>query len=234
MKLSFSNKLYLYLGLVTVCGMIGVLTVYFINEHNNNGAIKYGENFKVTYIEGTNIRNSYEQYMKNASVFWSNMLDEKQEIKIQVSTISDSWNVLAKGGPFSETNLKGGGVIYFNKNASAFNWTDVAKHEMGHVLGIGTNQKWKNAIITLGEDKYLNSAVFPRTYQVYVTEYNGQMGHIPLNRGGGHFSEEIFDTELMTPYSEALGVRQPATKLTLTALKELGWKINLDNSETKN
>lgn len=234
MKISFGNKLYLYFVVLIVCGMLGVLAVYFVNENNNNGAVNYGENFRVTYVGGATVRNSYEQYVKNASLFWSSMLSEKQEIKISVSTINESWNILAKGGPFSENNLKGGGIIYFNKNASAFNWNDVAKHEMGHVLGIGTNQKWKNAIINLEGDKFLNSAVFPRTNQVYLMEFGGSMGHIPLSQGGGHFSEEIFDTELMTPYSESLNVRQPATKLTLMALKELGWEVDLNKAENKN
>ena len=39
-----------------------------------------------------------------------------------------------------------------------------------------------------------------------------------MGESGGHFRENIFTTELMTPYSNE-GQDQPATDLTLTALK---------------
>ena len=234
MKLSYYKQIYLIFTLLVGISLIAILVnyAYFVEDSKTN--VRYGANFKVKYLAGETIKNSHEQYIKNASEFWSEILNEDLVLDIQVSMIDEQNNILAKGGPFDSNNLRSGGIIYFNKNARSSNWTDVTKHEIGHILGIGTNNKWRNAIITVDDKKYLNSAVFPRTYMIYRQEYSGTLGYIPLNSNGSHFSEEIFDTELMTPYAELPNVRQPVTNLTLNALKELGWRVNMDKAEEKN
>ncbi len=132
-------------------------------------------------------------------------------------------------------NIRGGGDITINLNATAMRWADVLKHEIAHVMGIGLAYTWTNAVIRNENGVFLRSTSFPETYQIYVDEYGGSnpSNHIPLGDSGGHFDESIFTTELMTPYSNE-GQNQPATDLTLSALATLGWDIDLTKAEERN
>ena len=100
-------------------------------------------------------------------------------------------------------------------------------------MGIGLHYTWTDAIIRNENGVFLRSTTFPETYEIYRDDYGGTFNHIPLGDSGGHFKESIFTTELMTPYSNE-GKDQPATDLTLTALKTLGWNIDLSKSEERN
>ena len=53
---------------------------------------------------------------------------------------------------------------------------------------------------------------------------------IPLGDQGGHFEENTFGRELMTPFLNDGGL-QPATKLTLNVLKTIGWKIDITKAQ---
>ena len=239
----------LIIGLVVIGGIVGAAVALSGGGGGSSGggggvfggsavSAQYGQIFSVTYNDGQQSKDTYESYIRDALAFWENILDETETINVSVNIISDTPTTLATGGPYSTTNLKGGGVINFNRNASAYNWVDVTKHEFGHAMGMGLNQKWGANVITQGGSRYLDAAGFPETYQVYVDHYlnEGEDGgdKIPLSEYGGHFSEEVFDTELMTPYAEGPGVTQPTTLLTLTALKELGWNVDLTKAEPKN
>ena len=55
---------------------------------------------------------------------------------------------------------------------------------------------------------------------------------VPLDRSDlSHWDETRFDAELMTPYAEGSGIAMPASVLTLSALRDLGWRINLAAAE---
>ena len=63
------------------------------------------------------MKERFGENIENASNFWSNILNEEESIRIDVMEESNSSNILARAGPFSSANLKGGGTIYFNNNA---------------------------------------------------------------------------------------------------------------------
>ena len=223
-----------------VLTIVVAVVVYFIVSKNDKNTQPIQENlgnFLVSYSGNSlnsseEIKNNYHNHVKEATDFWNDMLIENTKIKLTISTFSEQGNdfgiVLAKAGPYSIFDLKGGGNLYINLSAGSRNWTDVIKHEIGHVMGIGLNVYWTSSII----NGSLDGRKFPISLQEYKDSYGGDENTtlIPLSSGRGHFSEEIFDRELMTPYSDAPDP-QPVTKLTLGALKSMGWDVDLNKSE---
>jgi Leishmanolysin len=112
--------------------------------------------------------------------------------------------------------------------------TDVIIHEMGHALGIGTLWSANSLVVGGGTDHPLY--IGPNA----AAEYGQLRGHgipqaVPLeNTGGpgtrdGHWSEEVFDNELMTGLIVAAG--NPLSRLTVASLQDLGYTVNLDAAE---
>tara|TARA_R110001632_G_scaffold112261_4_gene223285 strand:- start:1599 stop:2369 length:771 start_codon:yes stop_codon:yes gene_type:complete len=229
---TYGNKWIWFVMVVLV--VVGVAVGLSISLTNNESVTSNFNGFEVEYQNGTLVSN-FNSYMESATSFWNNILNEPNDIRIQVKEESIESNILARARPFSSTNLKGGGIIYFNSNASYHDWDFVTKHELGHIFGIGSNQKWNNNIFQVDGKYYLSRLDFSETYQIYTDQFQGTSPGTPIGDARGHFDEDIFDTELMTPIAEAKGIHQPITLLTLTALKELGWgNIDLTQAEPFN
>ena len=229
------------LGMILIIGVIvGIgVAVYFGLKDDNSGGItntqNFGQNFRVTYYntEGTNIQDGFSSYLEQAMNYWEDKIDEDIRLDLDVRAAPlDDRRILAYGSMNDRSNIRGGGDITINLNAVAQRWEDVLKHELAHVMGIGLHYTWTDAIIRNENGVFLRSTTFPETYEIYRDDYSGTFNHIPLGDSGGHFKESIFTTELMTPYSNE-GQDQPATDLTLTALKRLGWDVDLSKSEER-
>lgn len=108
----------------------------------------------------------------------------------------------------------------------------VVLHEMGHVLGISSSL-WsvKRLVTGLGTTNPVYTG--PKA----LAEYNKLLSiptatSVPLeNTGGGgtagsHWRESIFDTELMTGYSEQGGIPMPISRVTVGALEDLGYTVD--------
>ncbi|MEZ5844293.1 MAG: Calx-beta domain-containing protein [Hyphomicrobiaceae bacterium] len=113
-------------------------------------------------------------------------------------------------------------------------WTNVILHEMGHVLGIGT--LWEYMGLKA-------SGSFNYTGANALAEYrlvSGQPGAtvVPLETGGGpgtaggHWSEAVFDAELMTGYVEASGVSMPLSTVTVGSLHDMGYTVDYNAADT--
>eukprot|EP00924_Labyrinthula_sp_SR-Ha-C_P009133 snap_masked-scaffold_2-processed-gene-13.29-mRNA-1 protein AED:1.00 eAED:1.00 QI:0/-1/0/0/-1/1/1/0/416 len=114
---------------------------------------------------------------------------------------------------------------------------EVIRHEMGHVLGIGT--LWDSSIV-----QNLCTRFNPcNNDPVYVGEHGregfyelGGMGDLPLADEGTsasanvHFKESVFKTELMTPVLSN-GIN-PLSMLSVKSLMDLGYRINVDSAES--
>ena len=108
----------------------------------------------------------------------------------------------------------------------------VILHEMGHVLGVGTF--WKN--YKCGMECENGNRVYSCTNA--VEEYKKLMNTSAIlllqNETCSHWSESAFaspdSSELMTPYFEAYKY-QPITKVSLGALKDLGYSVNMDAAD---
>jgi hypothetical protein len=110
--------------------------------------------------------------------------------------------------------------------------TAVIMHEMGHVLGLGT----------LWDTSYFDFVNYKRggyTGENALQEYRRLSGdssatYVPLETGGGrgtayyHWSEDVFDDELMTGYVNG---DMPISRVTIGALEDLGYTVSYAQAE---
>ncbi|GBG30202.1 Leishmanolysin-like [Hondaea fermentalgiana] len=111
---------------------------------------------------------------------------------------------------------------------------EVITHEMGHVLGFGT--LWSSEDLTSGSSSIV---------------YNGENGvdgyalvggpssatSVPVQSTGGsgtkgaHWSESTFSNELMTGTLNS-GKSNPLSKMTVSSLKDLGYKVKVSKAQS--
>src|SRR5215217_4959992 len=111
---------------------------------------------------------------------------------------------------------------------------DVIFHEMGHVIGIGTN--WRN--LGLLEGAGTANPVFRG--QNAMREFADLIGAdeptpVPVaNRGGqgtrdAHWREEVFANELMTGFLDVGS--NPVSRVTVASVQDLGYEVDFDAAE---
>jgi hypothetical protein len=149
-----------------------------------------------------------------------------------------------------------GGKVKINSGSSTINTRRLAElnanptylkgvmiHEFAHVLGFGglwqpVDYTASNGVASKVGNNFvdLTTATYQaNSYAGWV--YGGLVGQattavIPLDRLSlSHWDEGVFDTEMMTPISELLGVAVPVSALTLAALRDLGWQVNMGAAE---
>jgi hypothetical protein len=149
-----------------------------------------------------------------------------------------------------------GGKVKINSGSSTINTRRLAElnanpsylkgvmiHEFAHVLGFGglwqtVDYTASNGVVSKVGNSFvdLTTATYQaNSYAGWV--YGGLVGQatataIPLDRLSlSHWDEGVFDTEMMTPISELLGVATPVSALTLAALRDLGWQVNMGAAE---
>jgi len=107
--------------------------------------------------------------------------------------------------------------------------TAVIAHEIGHVLGFGA--LWQQAMLLTGA-----GTADPRfTGAGAVAQWHGLggTGDVPVEDQGGqgtvdsHLRESVFGNELMTGFSEPVGVAQPLSRVTVAAMGDLGYTVSL-------
>lgn len=112
---------------------------------------------------------------------------------------------------------------------------DVISHEMGHVIGVSV-LTWihKELVVDLG------SANPGFTGPLAMHEYARLRGRrktvpVPIENTGGmgtratHWRDSVFGNELMTSYIASSG--NPLSRLTVAALKDVGYDVNFDAAE---
>jgi hypothetical protein len=105
-------------------------------------------------------------------------------------------------------------------------------HEMGHVLGFGT--LWSGLRVGTATD----SSSFTGVNAVEAWRALGGQGNVPLETTGGsgtrdsHWSEAVFDREVMTGFSEAIGVFQPLSRVTIASMADLGYTVDMDVADS--
>lgn len=201
------------------------------NDNNNNfiGSTTIGK-FKNNYYGSAK---DYESAITEASDRWSNYITEDVTIPINYRTFNNpTSSTLASASMNDSNNIRAGGTININigRNSPVAGWDDVIEHEICHALGLPGATKWQNAILQSGDNYFLKASDFPETATAYNTILGGS-GNIPLQSGGAHWDESVFGIELMTP-EIGTEVELKTTLLTLTAMKELGWSIDLSHAES--
>jgi hypothetical protein len=103
-------------------------------------------------------------------------------------------------------------------------------HEIGHVLGFGTIWQQKGLIAGAGT----GSPRFTGTNakNAYNALFGTSATSVPLENTGGaatietHWRESIFGDEQMTGFSEAAGVPEPLSSVTVAQFQDLGYTVN--------
>lgn len=191
---------------------------------------------------------SYLTYFQQARTFWENVITadlpdsggiDDVRISATIVSIDGSGGILGSAGP---TTLRGGsnlpitGTMQFD-SADMANMVangsllGVIKHEMGHVLGLGS--LWATFGFNTTPGQYTGA----QALAAYKTAVGGNPGatFVPLedNGGGGtanvHWEEDIFTSELMTGFAN--GTLQLST-ITIGALEDLGYTVNYGAAET--
>lgn len=162
-------------------------------------------------------------------------------IAASVTSIDGIGNVLGEAGPTGIRSTATGGLPYSGEMAfdsadvtgliSSGTFLDVVVHEMLHVLGFGT--LWDSFNLVNASGQYIGENA--------VAAYRSLTGnnaatYVPLETGGGagtaysHWSENIFNTEIMTGYAESSG-NMPLSILTVAALEDLGYSVDYTAAE---
>jgi len=194
---------------------------------------------------------TYQSYFDNAAATWESIITgdlpdvndprlgliDDLRIDAAVTDIDGAGGILGQAGPRSlraGTNLPVLGMMQFDSAdlagmVSKGILQDVIEHEMGHVLGIGT--LWQMMGLKSG---------FNYTGANAIREYSTLLGtsatSVPLETtggpgtAGGHWSEAIFVTELMTGYAQN-SPPMPLSRMTIGSLQDMGYVVNYGSAE---
>lgn len=115
---------------------------------------------------------------------------------------------------------------------------DTITHEIGHVLGIGTN--WSFLTNQLIADKTTPTPTYTGTHGVAAWHALGGTGNVPVHPDDpsttaddgtalGHWDETTFGDELMT--GRLTGLVRPLSSLTIASLRDLGYTVDMTKAE---
>lgn len=238
MEIGLKGKI--LLSILFIALIVGIILVATIGGSNNGGdgdsdtQIAPGLVGKFIYESGSGVSSDYEKDIQAALKTWDTIINDDVKINVSFYSYSSNDDTLAFAFMNDEDDIYGGGVVYINTyNKAETSMENILEHEIGHVIGIGTSKKWDDA----NNSTVLDKNLFPEAYNFYK-DWAGKNGKdlnssgVPLGSKGYHWAEEVFDTELMTPFSEKKGVDLPISGLTLYALKDIGWNVDVSKAET--
>jgi len=104
---------------------------------------------------------------------------------------------------------------------------DIVWHEIGHTMGIGT--LWSSLLTGSG-------TVAPRFAGTAATAewlaLSGLTDGVPVQPAvQGHWDEAWLDSEIMTPFTEGSAVRLAISRVTIAALADLAWTVDLATAD---
>ncbi len=209
-------------------------------------------NLVLDFGAGTEALNqSAKDAIVSAAKFWESVITERsaitqfKDLTIKVLGAQDVVTTLATGAPLVSTRndslfLVGGEVNLNTLRFDIFNsdpnyLRSIMIHEMAHTLGFGTI--WEPITFpTLG--KSIGRSLINRSTQTYngntyvgyaYGDLLGQFGTglaVPIDDVFAHWRESVFDAELMTTFAELRGEAMPVSAMTLSSLRDLGWRVN--------
>lgn len=197
------------------------------------------------------LNQSARDAIASAARFWEEVIPERsaitqfKDLTVNILGAADIASNLASGAPLVSTSngnlfLVGGEAILNTVRFDLFNrdpnyLRSVMLHEFAHALGFGTI--WEPLTFpTLNQT--IGRSLVNRTTQTYngntyagfaYGELLGQVGQglaVPIDEVYAHWSESVFKQEIMTPFAEPNGTVMPVSTLTLSSLRDLGWRVN--------
>ena len=162
-----------------------------------------------------------------------------------MTTIDGPGGILGGAGPCIERNSSHltsvGGMQFEFVDLSTLRVTNrlvpVITHEMGHVLGLYKFRYSDLGLITdLGSpDPIFTGAGVMGIWPTFAIAYAGRL--VPLHNADGqgsadsHWRESVLGDELMTPFVAAAGVPMPLSRLTIAALDDIGYTVDLSKAD---
>lgn len=158
-----------------------------------------------------------------------------------ITSIDGPGGVLAQAG-VCYTRTTGGlpvaGLLQFDSaDVNSFATSDlrnIALHEMGHELGIGTIWRAKGVLRGLRT----SNPTFTGTNAINAWVSSGGLGNVPVeNTGGsgtrnGHWRDSVLKTEILTGYYSA-GFN-PLSAITIGSLQDVGYAVNYGAADAFN
>lgn len=110
----------------------------------------------------------------------------------------------------------------------------VVEHEMGHVLGLGT--LWEqNGLVSKNNNGTWFYTGNNALNQYRIMSGNASKTYIPVESStgspgsdGSHWAENVFGTELMTPFSSGT---MPISRITVGSLADLGYAVDMTRAD---
>lgn len=233
-----------FIFLFFLIASILAISVFYLTSQKGTTEISTGNfnSFLGNEVIEQNI--NLKNYIIEAQNKVSKIITEEVEIPLTIRSYSLEENVIAQASMYNKYNVRAGGLIVVNSSISLSDpsrWTNIIVHEILHVLGVGTSDKWDDSVVTIGSEKFLDRELFPhsaRTYDNLIRRglISGNIGSpIPLSDGndsypdgGAHLDEIIFDTEVMTPIADQINV---ISSLSIAILEDLGFEVSYSENE---
>ena len=167
-------------------------------------------------------------------------VDLIDDLLVYVHLINEESQTLARAGPcYWNGRLPNYGNIQVNLRhlemmTSNDALTEVMIHEMAHVLGVGT--LWRDRakeLLRPSRQHCENSSLEPHLERTFVGaaavnqfQALGGAGAPPLSQGCGHWKQEVFGDESLTP-ARTIGPddHTPLSRVTLGSLADLGYQV---------
>ncbi|MEF2279581.1 leishmanolysin-related zinc metalloendopeptidase [Deinococcus sp. YIM 134068] len=154
-------------------------------------------------------------------------------------TIDGPGGTLAQSGPCSVRSSNGlttySTLVFDTADLTQFSsqLADIAVHELGHSLGIGTLWQRFGLVSGIGT----SNPVYRGTNGVReYRAFGGTLSTVPVeNTGGsgtagGHWRETTFKNELMTGYLNS-GVKNPLSRLSVGTLQDMGYAVTYTTAD---
>ena len=220
-----------------------IVSFFILNNKEETVEISSG-NFN-SFIGSSIIKEHYDlkNYIIQAQNKVSQIITEDIEIPLTIRRYNLGEGIIAQAKMNNKYNVRAGGTIVINtiRLEDPSRWVNIIVHEIFHVLGIGTSDKWEDSVITVDNEKYLDCGLFPHSCRQYNNLIrrgivSGVLGsQIPLSDendsfpdGGAHLDEIIFDMEVMTPVADKVNV---ISSLSIAMLEDLGFEVDYTQNE---
>ncbi|EYB66883.1 zinc metalloendopeptidase [Deinococcus phoenicis] len=150
------------------------------------------------------------------------------------TNIDGPGGILAQSGPCSIRSASGlttySTLVFDTADLSQFSsqLADIAVHELGHSLGIGSLWSTFGLVSGVGTtNPVYRGSNGVREYRAF----GGTLSTVPVENQGGqgtagaHWRETTFKTELMTGYLNS-GVVNPLSRMSVGSLQDMGYAVN--------